>query len=92
MSEDKRREICERMARELPVLRKSIGLNQTQLGELAGVSRSTVNNIERNKSMGWDMFLALLMIFTRNKSTEKLIDAFDLFPDELDLFLTGQSA
>lgn len=90
MNDDKRRELCTGMAKELPLLRKAMNASQQQLAGLAGVSRSTINNIERNKTMGWNTFLSLLMIFTKHEDAMKLIGAFGLYPPEVDEFLSGK--
>lgn len=91
MNDRKKQELCEEMARELPILRKALGVTQEQLASMAGVSRSTVICYERNKTMGWNTFLSLLLIFTRHEDTLKLIRAFGLYPDELDTYLLGRA-
>lgn len=91
MNDDKKKELCVRMAKELPLLRKTIGATQEELAALMDISRSTVNNIERNKTMGWNSFLSFLFLFSRHRDAEKLIQAFDLYPQELDDYLTGRN-
>lgn len=41
-------------------VRKSRGLNQTQLAERAGLSRPTVSTLERGNDVGLDSFLSIL--------------------------------
>ena len=42
------------LAKELPILRKMVGLTQKDLGEILGVSRQTITNIESGTSkMKW---------------------------------------
>lgn len=92
MNEDMKRDLCVRMAKELPLLRKTMDVSQTGLAALAGVSRSTVNTIERTQNMSWNTYLALLLICSKHEDAMKLIRAFDLYPDRLDAFLSGKTA
>lgn len=47
------------LTKELPVLRKMAGFTQKDLGEILGVSRQTIINIESGTSkMKWPIFLA----------------------------------
>ena len=64
----------EKLARELPVLRKMHHLTQKDLGDIIGVSRQTITNIESGKSeMKWSVFLALMFVFSLdNNSLEYL--------------------
>lgn len=85
MNEDKRR-LCVEMAKKLPLLRKTMGVTQKQLAALSGVSKSAINNIERKETMAWSTFLSLLKIFTKHEDAVKLINAFELYPEEADEF------
>lgn len=45
------------LTKELPVLRKMAGLTQKDMGEILGVSRQTITNIESGASkMKWPIF------------------------------------
>ena len=58
----------EKLAKELPVLRKMCRLTQKNIGDLVGVSRQTITNIESGKrEMQWTLFLALFLLFSLNK-------------------------
>ena len=47
--------------------------SQEELSEKIGVSRSTIAGIENKKrTMSWNMFLSLLLIFIKNEDTDKL--------------------
>lgn len=54
----------------LRAVRKSRGLNQTQLAERSGLSRPTVSTLERGNEVGLDSFLCILRALD-------LIDALD---------------
>ena len=53
------------LKKELPVLRKMAGLTQKDLGEILGVSRQTITNIENGTGkLKWSLFLAAMFIFS----------------------------
>lgn len=71
-----------KLAKELPVLRKMCNLTQKDLGDIAGVSRQTITNIESGKcEMKWTLFLALMLLFSFNKSCTNYIKDLDI-PDK----------
>ena len=44
--------------------------------------------IENHKrQMSWSLFLASLMVFTKNKKTDKLLNVLDIYTDELNEFI-----
>lgn len=91
MTEDKMQALCAEMADKLPLFRKAMGTTQARFAQIAGVTRNTIINIERNKTMGWPTYLSFLLIFSKQENTRTLIRAFDLYPEELDAFLTGRN-
>jgi len=73
-----------RMSENLPVLRAKMGVTQSELAEIAGISRQTILSVEKKqRPMTWNMFLALLFIFTANEKTAPLVDLFEIRTDEL---------
>lgn len=64
-------ELCtDCLTKELPVLRKMAGLTQTDMGEILGVSRQTITNIESGTSkIKWSVFLASMFIFSLDPNT-----------------------
>ncbi|MCH5161950.1 MAG: helix-turn-helix domain-containing protein [Clostridiales bacterium] len=51
------------------MLRALCNLTQKNLGDIVGVSRQTITNIESGKSkMQWTLFLALMLVFGLNKN------------------------
>ena len=80
--------LIQNMTDNLPILRKKLNLSQEELSELIGVSRSTIAVIEgRKKVMSWNMFLSLLMVFTKNKETDKLLNVLEIYTDEFNNFI-----
>ena len=78
MNEEKRRQSCRVMASNLPALRKSCGLTQSQFAELIGVSRSTVTAVERKKDMSWNVFVSSLDVLSRHSASKMFLGALDL--------------
>lgn len=75
---------AERMAENLPMLRKKLGLSQTSLGDLIGVSRQTVSSFEnKTRVIPWQVFTSLLFIFNENPGTQKLLPILGIYTPEL---------
>ena len=88
--DDNRELLIERMADNLPVLRKKLKMTQEDLGDVIGMSRYTVMLIETKKrKLTWNNFLALMLLFEKNENTKVLVRALDIYTDGLDLYLKG---
>lgn len=80
--------LAERMADNLPVLRKKLKLSQEELAKIVGSSRYTVMLYETKKrKMPWNIFLSLVLLFEKNEETAVLLRALDIYTSVLDLFL-----
>ena len=78
-------ELTDKMAENLPVLRKKAKLTQTQLAEIIGVSKYTLLMIEKKqRKMSWNVFLSLILVFSKNKETDKMLTLFEIYTDELN--------
>ncbi len=85
---DTREILMEKMADNLPVLRKKLKLSQEGLAKIIGSSRYTVMLIETKKrKMTWNTFLSLVLLFDKNEETAVLLRALEIYTSELDLFL-----
>lgn len=72
------------MAENLPMLRVRLKLTQTELGELIGVTRQTINSIESgSREISWGNFLSLLFLFMQNESTQSLLPLLGIYTPEL---------
>ena len=93
MMEDRIKEVVLRnMTLNLPTLRCKLGVSQEELAEMVGVSRSTISNIENKRQpLQWSLLLSLLLIFTKNKETDKLSNAMEIYTDELNDFIKKPS-
>ena len=76
------------MTENLPMLRKRLELTQEEIADKIGVSRSTVIAIENNKrEMTWNTFLSLMLLFSKNESTNKILSILDLNTEEFNEFM-----
>ena len=77
-------ELIKNMTENLPVLRAKLGITQEDLAEKIGISRSTIVSIENKKrEMTWNTFLSLILVFTKNEDTNKLLNVMEIYTDEL---------
>lgn len=80
--------LIERMTENLPVLRKKANLTQSDIAELIGVSKFTILSIEKKqRKMSWNTFLSLMLVFTKNKETDKMLTLFEIYTDEFNDFI-----
>ena len=90
MDEKQKNVLIENMVTNLPTLRAKLGVSQTELSTKIGMSRSTIAAIEnRKRNMTWNVFLSLVLIFTKNKETDKLLNVMEIYTDELNTFIKG---
>ena len=81
-------ELIKNMTENLPVLRAKLGITQEDLAEKIGISRSTIVSIENKKrEMTWNTFLSLILVFTKNEETNKLLNVMEIYTDELHDFI-----
>lgn len=81
------------LAENLPMLRTKLKMTQEDLAKILNISRHTIIGIEnRNRSMTWTTYLALIYIFQKNSETEKLIEILNIVPIEFDEMLNQNNA
>lgn len=84
--------LIDKMTENLPVLRKKLGVTQTELAELIGVSKYTILAIEKNqRRMTWNTFLSLVLVFSKNKDTDKMLTFFEIYTDEFNDFIKNRN-
>lgn len=77
------------MTDNLPMLRRCLDLTQEELADKIGVSRSTIISIEnRKREMTWNTFLSLMLLFTQNEGTNKLLNVLEIYTDEFHSFIS----
>lgn len=80
--------LVERMADNLPVLRKKLKLSQEELANIIGSSRYTVMLYETKKRrMPWNIFLSLVFLFDKNEESAPLLKVLGIYTEELDNFI-----
>jgi len=76
------------MAENLPTLRNKLGLNQSELASLIGITRQTISSIERGeRPMMWDTFMSLTFLFRSNETTRYMLPILGLYTPELTNYL-----
>ena len=84
--------LVERMADNLPVLRKKLKLSQEELAKIVGSSRYTVMLYETKKrKMPWNIFLTFVLLFDKNEETSPLLKALDIYTEEFERFILHDS-
>lgn len=77
------------MTDNLPMLRRCLDLTQEELADKIGVSRSTIISIENKKrEMTWNTFLSLMLLFTKNEGTNRLLNVLEIYTDEFHSFIS----
>ena len=72
------------MAQNLPVLRASLGLSQSELAQIIGSTRQTISAAESGaRELSWSNFISLLHIFTQNQKTGQLLHTLQIYTPEL---------
>ena len=72
------------MAKTLPTLRAKLGLSQTQLATMIGVTRQTLSAVESGtRPLTWGGFISLLYVFTQNEDTLPLLQTLEIYTPEL---------
>ena len=70
------------MIDNLAMLRKTLGMTQTQLSERLGISRQTMTSIEnRARPLSWSNYLALCFLFENAEETAPLLELYDICPE-----------
>lgn len=81
-NETEREQLIGCLVDELPVLRTKLGVSQTEIADMIGVSRQTYSSIETRK-MTWSIYLSLILVFDCNSKTHDYIRGRSLFPEEI---------
>ena len=72
------------MAKNLPVLRAGLGVSQSDLAGIIGVTRQTLSAAESGaRELSWGNFISLLYVFSQNEQTVPLLRALGIYTPEL---------
>lgn len=76
--------LIEKMAAELPDIRKRLELTQDALADKTGVDATKIKDAENRKRMfKWTEFMSILFVIWNNDIGKGLLDSKGLFPEEL---------
>ena len=88
MDDRKKDILIANMVDNLPTLRKKLNMTQADLATKIGMGRSSLTAIENKKRpMTWNTFLSLVLIFTKHKESDKLLNVMEIYTDELNEFI-----
>ena len=81
--------LMDRMAAELPEIRKHLKVTQEELAEKTGVDVAKIKSAENGKrSFKWSEYMSILFVIWNNDIGRGILDSKGLFPDELKTALT----
>ena len=84
ISEQQKAEVINNMTKNLVALRTMLHLTQAQLAEMMGITRQSLVLYETGKrSMTWNTYLSLLLIFTQRQETNNLLSIMGIYQAEL---------
>ena len=84
LTAEEKAEYIHRLTPHLSTLRARIGISQTDLCHLIGISRQLYSAIENGRrEMSWETYLALLFFFDSNEAGHVLLRQKNIFPHEL---------
>ena len=91
LSAAEKKAMCEEMTAHLPKLRKLLSLTQADLGNLTGLSRVTISQIESGKvKMTWLHLNAIMFICTVNQRSKEYFYANNLLGPRYLQFVQGK--
>lgn len=79
-----RESLIEKMAEELPDIRRQLNVTQEALAEKTGVDVAKIKAAESGKRvLKWSEFMSILFVIWNNDIGKGILDSKGLFPDEL---------
>lgn len=70
---EEQRDMINTLTKALPLLRKELGVSQTELANKVGISRQMLSLIERQlQPMTWTQFLAIVFFFKSNNDFDSV--------------------
>lgn len=79
-----RESLIEKMAKELPDIRRQLNVTQEALAEKTGVDVAKIKAAESGKrALKWSEFMSILFVIWNNDIGKGILDSKGLFPEEL---------
>jgi|GEM_PF-659114 len=86
LSNEDKDALIKKLVDNLPTLRAKMNVSQSELSETIGIGRQTLVAIENKKSkMRWDTFLALVLVFSKDKDASELIKLLGLHLQDIEI-------
>ena len=93
ISDDLLNESIEKFVDVLPALRAKAKISQGDLGDILGLARQTIGNIERTKlPLQRNNYFALVMLFDNNSDTHDFMREVGAFPDDIVKIIANNKA
>ncbi|HRS64317.1 MAG TPA: helix-turn-helix transcriptional regulator [Spirochaetia bacterium] len=88
LGEKEKQTMCNEMVTHLQKLREVMKASQDELGNLCGLARTRISQVETGAAtMSWIQFMAFMMVFSVNYDTKQYIFANRLFAPRLLQYL-----
>ena len=88
IDKDAKKAYCERLSKNIPVIRAKLGVSQTELAQRVGIARSSLALYEvGKKELPWSAFVAMLMLFLSNEETKAVFNSLEIYDEKLDNYL-----
>ncbi len=79
----KQQQYTEKMVEYLPLLRTAAKLTQNQVAKSLAITRASMIHFEtRKRSLPFQTYLALVLIFMQYEDSKKLMESFELYDEE----------
>ncbi len=91
LSKEEKKRLCEEFTAYLPKIRKLLNLTQAELGNMTGLSRVTISQIEGGKvRLTWLHLNAIMFICVSNLRTKEFLFANNLLDTRFLQFVQGK--
>lgn len=76
------------LSENMQMLRGKLGISQSKLAEIMGISRQTINAVENGRQkMTWNLFISLILFFSHNNDTRELLPVVKIDMEKIEQYL-----
>lgn len=80
LTEYEKSNLCDILVHHLPRIRELLGITQAELGDLCGLSRARISQLESGRSrMRWGQWMAIMYLCTVNRRTKDFLYINNLY-------------
>lgn len=88
LTEQEKEALKMRLSENMQMFRGKLGISQSKLAEIMGVSRQTINAVENGRQkMTWNLFISLILFFSHNNDTKKLLPVVKIDMEKIEQYL-----